>query len=398
MRILVLSFYFQPDLCAGSFRCTALVEQLLKKDKNCTIDVVSTLPNRYASFTAVAPQFEQKDRLNIHRIELPTHKSGMFDQAKSFISYYSQAIKVTKNNDYDLVFATSSRLFTAFLGKRIAGKKNVPLYLDIRDLFIDTLENILPRKLSFFLSPILKVIENYTFEKANKVNLVSEGFLSYFQNKYPSLSYDLFTNGIDNEFIVIQPTHLRKSTSVVKNVNDVKTIVYAGNLGEGQGLHRIIPQLATKLGKGYLIQIIGDGGRKSNLVATVENASISNVQFIAPVTRAELIDYYHNADVLFLHLNDYDAFKKVLPSKIFEYASFNKPILAGVTGFAAQFIGDNVDNAAVFYPCDIEGAVKAFNSLKFDCEYRTDFVQKYLRDNIMSNMASSILSLRNSKQ
>ena len=32
MRILVLSFYYAPDLCAGSFRTTAFVEELKKQD------------------------------------------------------------------------------------------------------------------------------------------------------------------------------------------------------------------------------------------------------------------------------------------------------------------------------------------------------------------------------
>ena len=31
MRILVLSFYYAPDLCAGSFRTTAFVEELKKQ-------------------------------------------------------------------------------------------------------------------------------------------------------------------------------------------------------------------------------------------------------------------------------------------------------------------------------------------------------------------------------
>lgn len=330
------------------------------------IDVVSTLPNRYASFSAEAPKFENKGRLKIYRIALPSHKSGMADQVKSFINYYISAIKLSKKNDYDLVFATSSRLFTAFLGRRI----------------------------SFIFSPILKMIENYTFRKADKINLVSEGFASYF-GKYPDITYDFFTNGIDREFVTVQTNVgvVSNQNATDKSANNVKTLVYAGNVGEGQGLHRIIPQLAAKLGTGFVLQVIGDGGRKEALIKAVESAKISNVQLSPPVPRSELIDYYHNADILFLHLNDYEAFKKVLPSKIFEYAALNKPILAGVSGFAAQFIEGYVDNAVVFYPCDAADAAKSIERLAHQCEFRTEFIKKYLRDNIMSNMSRSILSL-----
>ena len=139
MKILVLSFYFPPDLCAGSFRCSALIEHL-KKQSGIEIDLITTLPNRYASFSADAPAHEVNDNVEVSRIALPSHASGMLDQIKSFRVFYRQARSITKHKDYDMVFATSSRLFTAFLGARISKAKKIPLYLDIRDIFVDTIK------------------------------------------------------------------------------------------------------------------------------------------------------------------------------------------------------------------------------------------------------------------
>ena len=34
-------------------------------------------------------------------------------------------------------------------------------------------------------------------------------------------------------------------------IKDSKLIIYAGNIGEGQGLHKIIPQTAKTLGKEF---------------------------------------------------------------------------------------------------------------------------------------------------
>ena len=124
-KILILSFYYQPDLCAGSFRATALVKSLSKTDLNLDIEVITTVPNRYSSFREKVEAFEVVDGVRIHRIAIPMHNSGMFDQSLAFISYYRQAMKIAKKSDYDLVFATSSRLFTAFLGARIARKKGL---------------------------------------------------------------------------------------------------------------------------------------------------------------------------------------------------------------------------------------------------------------------------------
>ena len=384
MRILVLSFYYQPDLCAGSFRATSLIEQL-KNEANVEVEVVTTMPNRYASFSATANTFDQVDNVTINRIKLPSHKSGMLDQIKSFTRFYIEAVKLTKDKEYDLVFATSSRLFTAFLGARLARKKKLPLYLDIRDIFVDTIKDVLNPKISFFAKPILSLIESYTFKTANQINLVSRGFEPYFVHKFKKAKYSWFTNGIDSEFLGLE--------NKLEKTSGKSSILYAGNIGEGQGLHTIIPKLAIKIKDNFNVIVIGDGGRKPILESLVTDAD--NVSLLPPVQRDELSNKYMDADVLFLHLNDYSAFEKVLPSKIFEYAATGKPILAGVSGYAAKFIKDEVTNAEVFYPGDEQGALLALSKLKLEHTDRSEFITQYTRMNIMNKMAESIINLGN---
>ncbi|MCB5226059.1 glycosyltransferase family 4 protein [Alishewanella sp. 16-MA] len=385
MKVLVLSFYFEPDLCAGSFRCTALIEQL-KKQPGIELEVITTLPNRYASFSAQAPQHQVKDGVEIHRIALPSHKSGMLDQIKAFTSFYRQAIKIAKSKDYDLIYATSSRLFTAFLGARIASSKKLPLYLDIRDIFVDTIKDVLSNKITWLAKPVFSFVESYTFGKAKRINLVSKGFKEYFASRYPKAEFRWFTNGIDQEFLDAAPI-----TSDVATASEQLTVLYAGNMGEGQGLHTIIPALAKRLEGKAKFRIIGDGGRKLALQQRLNE--LTNVDLLPPVSRNELIREYQNADVLFLHLNDYPAFRKVLPSKIFEYAALGKPVWAGVSGYAAQFLAKEVTNSSVFYPGDDEAAFRSFKELKLGVQPRLDFIEKFSREKIMAEMAEDIVSV-----
>ena len=199
-RILYLSFYYEPDLCAGSFRNSPLVSSLSQKFDG-TIDLVTTLPNRYESYSAEAPSFEERGNLNVHRIALPPHQSGMSDQIKSFKVYFDKAKEVVQGKEYDLVFASSSRLFTAYLGARMARKFKAPLYLDIRDIFFETIRDILTNPLFRAVGvPLIKRIEKFTFRSATHINLVSGGFKSYFEPKYKT-QYSYFTNGIDDVFI-----------------------------------------------------------------------------------------------------------------------------------------------------------------------------------------------------
>lgn len=388
-RIVYLTFYFQPDLCAGSFRNTPLAIELARQalEKDTIIDVYTTLPNRYSTFEQSATEFEEIDNLRIHRISLPAHKSGMLDQVLSFKKFYSEVIKVNKDKKADLVFASSSRLFTAYLGYTIAKKSKATLYLDIRDIFVDTMSDVFKsRILKLGILPCLKLIENYTFKYARHINLISGGFKSYF-SKYRDTEFSFYTNGIDEEFL--------NSMLVVESEDKLssrKSIVYAGNIGEGQGLHKIIPQAAKELGREFQFIIIGDGGTKKLLQQEIENSSLTNVVLQNPVNRKELKGIYNSADYLFIHLNDYPAFRKVLPSKIFELATFSKPIIAGVSGFAAEFLNNEVSDSFVFEPCNSEQLVGFLKSdVARDNIDRKEFIRKYQRININQLMAHSIL-------
>ena len=89
MKILYLTFYFEPDLCAGSFRNTPLAYELNRQlNEEDEVHVITTMPNRYQSFKEHALETERIDKLLIHRISIPEHQSGFFDQINSFKTFF----------------------------------------------------------------------------------------------------------------------------------------------------------------------------------------------------------------------------------------------------------------------------------------------------------------------
>jgi hypothetical protein len=388
MNILYLTFYFEPDLGAGSFRNTSLVKTLSKKlGNNDSIDVITTYPNRYSSYKKDVPPFEEKGNMRVYRINTPDHKNGFIDQINSFKTYFLRTKKIVRKNKYDLVFASSSRLFTAYLGYVLAHKINKPLYLDIRDIFADTIQDVLKnRMIKIGILPLIKLIERKTFNGATHINLISEGFFPYFY-KFKCHSYSNFSNGIDDDFLDL-------SFSEHKHHDKIFSIVYAGNIGEGQGLEKIIPPAASLLGGDYKFIIIGDGGTREILQNKIMKENIKNIEIKAPVCREELKKIYNEAHFLFLHLNNYKAFEKVLPSKIFELAAYDKPIIAGVSGFSYEFIKKNISNVILFKPCDANELVDKLKNYSYKTEYRVAFVEKYKRETLNDHMAQSIINIK----
>lgn len=388
MRILILSFYYPPDIGPCPLRVKSLVDALTDvSDAQLHIDLMTTMPNRYHSFSPSASATEQHGLVSIQRFSLPSHQSGMRDQARAFLSYAQEVSKHSHGRQWDLVFATSSRLMTATLGAWVAKRCRAQLYLDIRDVFTDTMEAILANSSLRLLIPLLRFIEDWTFRSATKINVVSSGFLPHIKNVIPALEPTFFSHGIDDEYITTD-------FSQPENIN-FPLVLYAGNIGQGQGLHNVIPAAAHDLDGQVCFKILGDGGERKRLQQLVCENSLSNVQVLKPVPRNELFKYYQQAHILFLHLSDYKAFEKVLPSKIFEYAATRKPILAGVAGYAAEFLQDRVPGVEIFDPCDVQGLKEGLQRLLNGPSMidRTEFFCSYLRKNIMLDMAKDVYSL-----
>lgn len=392
MKILFLSFYFPPDLSAGSFRAAAVTAALRERAPPGTqIDVLTTVPNRYHSFTQAAPAIETAAGLRVQRLALPVHRGDMFGQSRAFASFARQVLHASAGHDYDVVLATSSRLMTAALGAWVARHKRARLYLDIRDLFVDTIGDVLPPLAAGLTRHSFSLVESWTMRRADRINLVSPGFAEYFRTRYADRSLTWFTNGIDDEFLAQAPGAARREPHGAP-----VTVLYAGNIGDGQALHEILPGLAHALRGLARFIVIGDGGRRGALAAAIARAAVDNVEIRAPVRRAELLEAYRAADVLFLHLRARAAFERVLPSKIFEYGALGKPVLAGVAGYAARFIHEELTNAAVFPPGDVAQAIAALQSLEVRDHPRPDFVAKFSRAGIARAMADDVLALAHS--
>jgi Glycosyl transferases group 1 len=390
VKLLVLSFNYQPDFCAGSFRSTALVKYLSQEiDSDDIIEVITTMPNRYESLINPALPYEKYGNVIIHRITVINHKNNYFLQFLAFMIFAFKTLSLASSKEYDLIYASSARLFTGFLGAIIARRKPTPLFLDIRDIFTENIRDIFKNKIiKYSLLPIFKWIEKYTIQTASHINFVSEGFRNTFE--YFEGKTTFFTNGIDEVFL--EENYEKKATQ------KPKIITYAGNIGEGQGLEKIIPKLAKKLQGKYVFNIIGDGGTKHKLSQKLLDLQVDNANLISPVNQKDLIKYYQQSDYLFLHLNDYKAFEKVLPSKIFEYATTNKTIIAGVSGYAKKFIQENIKNTIIFNPNNSESLVKILENHEPIQTDITDFIQKYSRENIMRSMAKCIVTLAKSRQ
>ena len=124
----------------------------------------------------------------------------------------------------------------------------------------------------------------------------------------------------------------------------------------------------------------------------VHSISRKNCDITSPDQVDSYFDKLDKVDILFLHLNDNEAFKKIIPSKIFELSCFNKPILAGVSGYAAEFIRSEIPDTIVFEPCDGRDMLDKILTINYVVKTRSEFLEKYQREKLDKQLAESIIS------
>ena len=91
MKILFLTFNYDPDLGAGSFRSKSIVNTLVSDlETSHKIELITTIPNRYKNFDIKTNELEEIDSLVIHRVKLP--------------NYFSNNLRLIINFIYSVIF------------------------------------------------------------------------------------------------------------------------------------------------------------------------------------------------------------------------------------------------------------------------------------------------------
>lgn len=383
MRFLALSYYYPPDIGPGAFRSAAVVEALRDRLRpGDSLDVVAMQPHRLVAARAAEGGWKEEG-FALHRVRAPSDGTNSMGAAANFAAYSAAVLRHTRGRRYDVVYASSARWMTAALGARVAARIGAPFYADIRDIISTDVAAVYPR-LSRVATPLLRRLESYVLSRATGVSLVSPAFARYLGPRWPGHTWDIVPNGIDAE--------VAKFDFGIGSVRQPleRVILYAGNVGHGQALHKIVPALADRLRERHRFVVIGNGSAHSRLAAAVRH--LPHVELCAAVPRSRLLARYAAADVLLVHVDRTAAFDLVLPSKLIEYAATGKPILAGVSGYAAE-LATQIAGTSVFPPCDAGAAAAALARLPSATFSRTAFIKAYERKSQASALAERIMSL-----
>jgi hypothetical protein len=239
---------------------------------------------------------------------------------------------------------------------------------------------------NIFINLILKFLnflENKVLLNCVSVNFVSPGFRYFFKMKLKNKTF--YTNGYDENYLnLLKTSEYKKSKGI--------TVSYAGNIGAGQSIEKFLPKTA-KIDNKIKYKIIGNGGKLLELKEKIKKYKVKNIELVKPVKRKKVIKALISSDILLISLSNYPSLKYVIPSKIFEYILYKKPIITNFKGFIKNYSKKNFDNIFFFNGAKecyekIQIIIKNKKKLRYKKNYKI-----YSRDEIMNKYTDHVIKL-----
>lgn len=339
MKLLFLTDNFPPEVNAPATRTYEHCVEWVKQGVEVT--VITCAPNFpqgkvYAGYRNKLWQEEDMDGIRVIRVwSYITANKGFLKRTLDYISYAKMAFFAGLFVKTDIIIATSPQFFTAVSGWFLSIFKRKPWIMEVRDLWPESIRAVSALQQSRFLDWMEK-LELRLYRHASKVVVVTDSFKKNIVARgIPSDKIHVIKNGV-------HPNAFQaggKDPHLVQRLGlEHKTVVgYIGTHGMAHSLGFIMRALAKAPDRFHFL-FLGDGAEKENIKKIRDQLDLQNVTMLDPVPKNEIKEYIRLTDIALVPLRKSDTFKTVIPSKIFENAAMEKPILLGVEGEAKGII------------------------------------------------------------
>jgi glycosyltransferase involved in cell wall biosynthesis len=239
----------------------------------------------------------------------------------------------------------------------------------------------------------------WIYKKAHTILVVSPGFRrNLIEKGVPEPKIRVISNWIDTSvYKAISPDRgLAEKLELDEHFN----IMYAGNMGEAQGLETVLEAAALVSNiRAVQFVMVGEGTALPRLKRFAEEKNLYNVRFIGRYPYQAMPDLYALADILLVHLKDDPLFRITIPSKTLAYLASGKPIIAAAAGDVADMITSS-GAGIVCPPGDPQGLAESVRHLyQMTAEQRMAIgergrqaaVRKYSRDILVPRIEQELM-------
>lgn len=338
MRILRLRAYFSPEKTSGLHLDNDLNEALAKSNITCVN--YTPIPTRgvsretTAKYRTLKTEVLYNGKFVVNRFAMFREGSNALQRAfRYFCCNIVEYFLGTTEKEIDLVYSSSTPptqgMLSALVAKKLSKKykRKVPFIYNLQDIFPDSLVSTGLAKKGSVLWKIGRKIEDYTYQNADKIIVISEGFKNNIMAKgAPEEKIEVISNWIDLDSVHPVGREENKLLSEFSIAPTKFLVVYAGNFGASQGAD-IILKAAEKLRDQRDIQFIifGGGAYFEDAKRTAE--TMDNVFSHELLSADRVSEVYSLGDVALITCKPGTG-NAGMPSKTWSIMACNTPIIA----------------------------------------------------------------------
>lgn len=336
MKVLVVTQYFYPE----DFKINDAVEYLVSSGHE--VRVLTALPNYpggdffdgYGLFDKYPKLFKGA---HLYRTPIFPRKKNTISLILNYVSFplaaKIYAFKIRKEFHPDIVLGFQlSPIWSMLPASYISRRLNIPFVLWCLDLWPESFFSNFDFR-NFLIDEWVKKSAENIYRSANALAVTTKSFSKNLaqatgQNQgeichLPNWAEDSYLNTSNEKWVFD---------------NNSFNIVFAGNIGESQGLDVVLKAAIETTGTNVCWHFFGDGRHKNKLRKEAELLKVSNLIFHGRVSLDKLPSIYREANALLLTLKPDMGYSTTMPGKLAGYLTSGKPILTNIVGEVKELI------------------------------------------------------------
>lgn len=267
--------------------------------------------------------------------KIPYYKNVSFSRIKNHIEVAKSFEKKIKNESKpDLIYCSFPTIELAYLSVNFGKENDIPVIVDVRDLWPDIFLDLLPN----FLKPLGKFIlrdfhvkTKYIFKNAYGITAVSRKYLEFglkYAEREITEKDGIFPLGYDDSIEIKLSVDELEELSLLKIDTDKINVWFVGSFGKTYDLSPVIEAAICMYENHPNVNFIFSGDGEKMNTWKKESRGLNNIIFTGWVGRKEMQYLSSNSSIGLM------AYAKGapqgLPNKVFEYMASGLPILSSL--------------------------------------------------------------------
>ena len=414
MKILYVSQYFPPEMGAPAARAAELARHWV--DDGHQVTVLTGFPNHPTG--VVPPEYKKQFRRLVTREEwngvrlvrtwlLPFPNRKPYERMLNYSSFcVSSALTGLFVRKPDVLIATSPQLLVALSGWGLGALRRVPFVFEVRDLWPESLAAVGVGEGNSPLYWVLGKIAGFLYKRSDHIVVVTQAFKAFLiENwKVPAEKISVVENGVETELFSPQLDAAAKKREL--GLEGKFLVCYVGTMGLAHGLETLIQaaEVLRRASPQVQFLLVGEGADKERIESLARERGLANMTFLGQQPRVTIPRFISASDACLVMLKKTDLFKTVIPTKMLEFMSCERPVILAVDGQAREIM--EAGKAGVFVePESVQELVEAVQRLASDaglCESlgrngRVHIVQHFSRQQTARDYLEILGDVRSGK-